>query len=130
MDQNNVIGYAEGYCSSSESGWTKYISSPVNDRRSEADGYGEEEDDDGNNGDQEDGDSVASDASTGELLHQSQNYPWRSGVDEDGDDSDHTRDGEMVKEQPNLKVSARKEEDARFSAHLDDHSKVKRDSNC
>lgn len=54
-------------------------------------------------------------------------------VDEDGqggDDSDHTHDGEMVKKQPNLKVSARKEEDARFSARLDDHLKVKRDSNC
>ncbi|XP_042386298.1 protein SUPPRESSOR OF PHYTOCHROME B 5-like [Zingiber officinale] len=110
MDQNNAIGDAEG-CSSSESGWTEYISSPMNDRHSEEDGYGEEEEEED---DDDGGDSVASDASTGELLHQSQ-HPCRSGVDEDGqggDDFDRTRDGEM-------EVSARKE-DVCSSAHLDD----------
>ncbi|XP_042391850.1 protein SOB FIVE-LIKE 2-like [Zingiber officinale] len=99
MDHNDVVGdHAEGL-SSSESGWTEYISSPIQDNYGEADGYSEvgddeEDDDEDDSGDQEDGDSVASDASTGQLLHQSQySSLGLSTVDED------TRDGQTVKEQ-------------------------------
>lgn len=90
MDHKDVVGDADGL-SSSESGWTEYISSPIQDHYGEADGYGEVDDDD-----QEDGDSVASDASTGQLLHQSQ-HSSRSTAGED-------REGSEEKEQRGFKA--------------------------
>ncbi|WOK92961.1 pheromone-processing carboxypeptidase KEX1-like [Canna indica] len=59
MDHSDLTGDEEGGSSSScESGWTKYFSSSIHDR-------GKDGDEDA--GTDEDGDSMASDASTGKL---------------------------------------------------------------
>lgn len=106
MDLKDAVGDAEAL-SSSESGWTEYISSPIQDHYGEADGYGEVEDDD-----QEDGDSVASDASTGQLLNQSQ-HSSRSIVGEDREGSEDTRDGRTVKKQRGFKALKGREDDGK-----------------
>lgn len=93
MEAPQLAGDAEG-CSSSESGWTMYLASPMHDN-GDSDGHdaveGDEDDDDddddsGNNnssggkdeGDEDD-DSMASDASTG-PAHNKNSYRKGDGI--------------------------------------------------
>ncbi|XP_010905772.1 uncharacterized protein [Elaeis guineensis] len=99
MEASQPTGDAEE-CSSSESGWTMYLASPMHDNGDsddhddleEDDARGEDDDDDGDGGgsnnnssvgkdegDEEDDDSMASDASTG-RAHNKYSYRKSDGI--------------------------------------------------
>ncbi|XP_010261658.1 PREDICTED: prostatic spermine-binding protein-like [Nelumbo nucifera] len=86
MESSQLFGGTEE-CSSSESGWTMYIASPIHNDDGDDDHHDyEEEDDDGNDGnssddDNDSDDSMASDASTGPSHRE---HPFEHGEDGHG----------------------------------------------
>lgn len=101
MDSSQLVGGAEE-CSSSESGWTMYLASPMHGQAQIEDEGETSEDDDGDHGGAsgggEDGDSLASDASSG-PPHRSISFkdgslggnpiPNQVGSEEEQDDDGH-----------------------------------------
>ncbi|EXB44945.1 hypothetical protein L484_026533 [Morus notabilis] len=79
MESSQVLGDSDQKCSDSESGWTMYIGSQIcKENYGEADDDGDEKDNEnkpishegGSCGGDESDDSMASDASSGPILHQ------------------------------------------------------------
>ncbi|KAF7806301.1 pheromone-processing carboxypeptidase KEX1 [Senna tora] len=92
MEQSQIIGGAEE-CHSSESGWTMYIGSPIDD---DDDGHSDD-DDDNTQADPEDDhtdDSMASDASSGPSHYRN---PWGNGLEEKERDEKFFLDKKEIK---------------------------------